>query len=478
MMMDIQNNSKCEQDEFHDSVCGMIGFVKEAQAHSLYQNYENVKYYFCSLPCLMSFQMNPSRFVGADKVASEISHCELCSKKIHNGEEISEVSFRGKMYKFCCPICCSTFLEKNKITKNEEIPLFDNIADQLKSIGVFSWLEEAVQSHACDLFLTIGEPPTTKVYGRFQKIGNVSLDHEQMARIVQVILSDKKREEFKVKGEIDLGLDVQGLSRFRINIFRQQNGVSMAIRPLPYDVPSLKSLNLPEVFKDFISLKQGLILITGPTGSGKTTTLAAFINAINQQEERHIITIEDPIEYIIPNQRSLIHQREVGLHTESFADGLRNALRENPDVIVVGELRDLESISLAIRAAETGHLVLGTLHSGTAVQTITRVLDVFDTARQPQIRIQLAQSLQAICSQRLIKKVDGQGMALVTEIMVATLALRNIIRQNRTQEIRGYMETGMREKMHTLKQSVEALIEEGQVSQDALDEVKDDIFRR
>ncbi|VAX35860.1 Twitching motility protein PilT [hydrothermal vent metagenome] len=427
MVDEIIKNIEC------DPVCGMDVMTKEAEQSSLYRDYEEIRYFFCSSSCFQSFQMNPKRFVYGDE-------------------------------------------KKNKIIPNENILPLENTQDQLKFNGMFSWLKKAVESHACDLFLTVGEPPTIKVYGRFQQIDALPLSHEQMATIIQSILPDKKKEEFEKGGEIDLGLDIQGLSRFRINIFRQQNGASMAIRPLPYTIPSLKSLKLPDVFNDFISIKHGLILITGPTGSGKTTTLAAFINAINQQEERHIITIEDPIEYVIPNQRSLIHQREVGLHTQSFADGLRNALRENPDIIVVGELRDLESISLAIRAAETGHLVLGTLHSGTAVQTITRVLDVFDTARQPQIRIQLAQSLQAICSQRLIKKSDGQGMVLATEIMVATLALRNIIRQNRVQEIRGYMETGMRENMHTLKQSIQNLINDGLVSEEALNEVKEDIL--
>jgi twitching motility protein PilT len=217
------------------------------------------------------------------------------------------------------------------------------------------------------------------------------------------------------------------------------------------------------VFEDLAHLKHGLILITGPAGSGKSTTLASFINRINNQEERHIITIEDPVEYFIPHQLSLVHQREVGLHTASFSDGLKSALRENPDVIVIGELRDLESIALAIRAAETGHLVVGTLHSGTSVQAITRLLDVFDVGRQALIRVQLAQSLQAVCSQRLYKKIDGSGMVIATEVLIATLAIRNIIRQQRVHEIRGYMETGMREQMHTFKQSIQVLIKENMV---------------
>ena len=214
-------------------------------------------------------------------------------------------------------------------------------------------------------------------------------------------------------------------------------------------------------------------MITGPAGSGKTTTLASFIDTINQNEERHIITIEDPIEYLITNKRSLIHQREVGWHTSSFADGLRSALREDPDIIVVGELRDLESISLCLRAAETGHLVLATLHSGTAVQALTRIIDVFDSVRQEQVMVQLAQSLQCVCSQNLIKRMDKPGMVLATEILIGTLAISNLIRQNRIYEIRGYMETGQAEKMHTFKKSIAPLIEPGIIDKEQVTDVKE-----
>jgi twitching motility protein PilT len=248
-------------------------------------------------------------------------------------------------------------------------------------------------------------------------------------------------------------------------------GLSLAVRPLPNNILSLNELGLPEVFYNLTCLKHGLILITGPAGCGKTTTLASFLSTINQHEERHIITIEDPIEYLIANKRSLIHQREVGWHTASFSDGLRSALRENPDVIVIGELRDLDSISLALRAAETGHLVLGTLHSGTAIQALTRIVDIFDSVRQPQIMVQLAQSLQCVCSQNLIKRKGKPGMVLATEILIGTLAIRNLIRQNRLHEIRGYIETGQAENMHTLKQSIAQLIQSGMIDEEQNPEV-------
>jgi len=330
---------------------------------------------------------------------------------------------------------------------------------QLKECGLLAWLHEAVRLHASDLFLSDGETPILKIYGTFRRLMESPVTTQKLFKIINVILPPQKLKEYQSGQEVDLGLDVPGCSRFRLNIFRHQRGMTIAIRPIPYKIPVMRELGLPPVFEDLVRLKRGLILITGPAGSGKSTTLASFINQINQQEERHIITIEDPVEYLIVHQRSLVHQREVGLHTASFSDGLKSALRENPDVIVVGELRDLESITLAIRAAETGHLVVGTLHSGTAVQAITRLLDVFEVERQGLIRVQLAQSLQAICSQRLYKKSDGSGMVVATEVLIATHAIRNIIREQRIQEIRGYMATGMREQMHTFKQSIEVLVE-------------------
>jgi len=354
--------------------------------------------------------------------------------------------------KFDAPIILSAAQLKTKFNLN-----------QLNECGLFPWLNEAVNLHASDLFLSDGEQPVFKIYGTFKRSIENALSTEKFNKIISAILPPQKLKDYQGGQEVDLGLDVPGCSRFRLNIFRHQTGITIAIRPIPYKIPELKELGLPPVFEDLVNLKHGLILITGPAGSGKSTTLASFINRINQQEERHIITIEDPVEYFIAHQRSLVHQREIGLHTASFSDGLKSALRENPDVIVIGELRDLESIALAIRAAETGHLVVGTLHSGTSVQAITRLLDVFDVEKQALIRVQLAQSLQAVCSQRLYKKTDGTGMVVATEVLIATIAIRNIIRQQRISEIHGYMETGMREQMHTFKQSIQVLIDENLV---------------
>lgn len=340
----------------------------------------------------------------------------------------------------------------------------------LRSCGILAWLHEAVRLKASDLFLSQDEQPTLKLNGRFRPIIGSALTTDKLFEVIKAILSPEKLERYQNGKEIDIGIDVPGCSRFRMNIFRHQMGMTIAIRPIPYFIPEMNELGLPPVFDELARLKHGLVLITGPTGSGKSTTLASFVNRINHEEERHIITIEDPVEYVISPQKSLIHQREVGTHTASFVDGLTNALRENPDVIVVGELRDLDSIALAIRAAETGHLVLGTLHSGTAVQSITRLLDVFDSGRQDLIRTQLAQSLQAICSQRLYPKSDGSGMVAATEVLIATLAIRNIVRDQRFQEIRGYMETGMREQMHTFKQSIQLLVDSNLIDASHLSE--------
>ena len=369
-------------------------------------------------------------------------------------------------------------LSEEKVRAKFDAPILLSVAqlrttfnlNQLNECGLLAWLHEAVHLKASDLFLSDGEQPVFKIFGTFKRLVENVLTTERLLKIISVILPPQKLKEFQNGQEVDLGMDVPGCSRFRLNIFRHQTGTTIAIRPIPYKIPQMRELGLPPVFEDLTHLKHGLILITGPAGSGKSTTLASFIDRINQQEERHIITIEDPVEYVITHQRSLVHQREVGVHTSSFSEGLKSALRENPDVIVIGELRDLESIALAIRAAETGHLVVGTLHSGTSVQAITRLLDVFDVARQALIRVQLSQSLQAVCSQRLYKKIDGSGMVVATEMLIATIAIRNIIRQQRIHEIHGYMETGMREQMHTFKQSIQVLIDEKLVNASCINE--------
>jgi twitching motility protein PilT len=345
--------------------------------------------------------------------------------------------------------------------------------DRLNECGLLPWLKAAVVHKASDLFLSVGEAPVLKVNGEFHRIEGAMLQPQKFLNLIRGVLPEQKLKQYEQGQEVDLAWDLPGLSRFRLSLFKHQNGETIAIRPISYEIPSMAELGLPPVFSELSKLQRGLIIITGPAGSGKSTTLAALLEAMNHHEDRHIITIEDPIEYLIPNHRSLVHQREVGWHTLSFDEGLRSALRAAPNVIVVGELRDLESIQLAVRAAETGHLVLGTLHSGTVIQAITRLIDVFEADRQSLLRIQLAQSLQAICAQRLFKRIDKSGMALATEVMIATTAVRNIIRQNRFSEIRGYMETGQREQMHTFSQSIQHLIDQQMIDPAALLEASD-----
>jgi twitching motility protein PilT len=407
-----------------DPVCGMDVDGEEARAQKLCGDYAGQGYFFCAAVCRQAFLMDPKRFV--------------------NRQEQSDLVGGGL---------------------SGTLRSFDpsDVKERLGHSGLLPWLEAAVRQNASDLFLSVGQPPTLKVFGSFRLLGDVSLREGHLARIVEALLPEPKLAQFKQGREVDMGLGVKDLSRFRVNAFREQNGIAIACRPIPMRVPSLQELKLPPIVEKLTHCSRGLILVAGPAGSGKTTTLAAFLDAINQREERHILTIEDPMEYVIPNRHSLIHQREVGLHTRSFADGLRNALRENPDVIVTGELRDMESVALAIRAAETGHLVLGTLHSGSAVQAVTRILGVFESALQPSIRVQLSQSLQAIIAQKLLNRRDGKGMVVATEALIATYAVRNVIQQNRIQELRSYLQCGSQEGMHTLEQSVRSLTDQGLV---------------
>ncbi|MGH7197550.1 MAG: PilT/PilU family type 4a pilus ATPase [Candidatus Omnitrophota bacterium] len=348
-----------------------------------------------------------------------------------------------------------------------------SVADKCRMCELFPWLDEALEAKASDLFITVGEAPMLKIFGQFRKIGNVPVSVAKMSLILDSILTKSQSNRFFKDGhEVDLALDVDGLSRFRVNVFKSREGASLAFRPIPRHLPSLDELGLPPILHDLSRLTKGLVLITGPTGNGKSTTLAALLNEVNKRDERHIITIEDPIEFVIPHQKSLVHQREVEMHTRSFADGLKSALRENPDIIMVGELRDPESITLAVRAAETGHLVFSTLHSGTAVQAITRILDVFEPSAKSQVQVQLAQSLQGIVTQRLFKRRDEKGMALATEMLIPTPAIRNLIRVDQLAQIKMYLEMGKDAGMRSMEQSIRELLKEGVIGMEALEELK------
>ena len=314
-------------------------------------------------------------------------------------------------------------------------------------------LLKAAEMNASDLHLSEGKPVMVRIAGMLTKPGSVLSD---VFSLFEPILPDKQRAVLKQDGECDFAYALSSGHRFRINLYRSMEGLDAAVRIIPNSIPTCNGLGLPAALKKLSELKSGLVLLTGVTGSGKSTTLAAIINEINRNRAVHILTLEDPVEYRFASDRSLIHQREIGTDTADFASGLRAALREDPDVVVVGELRDLETISIAVTAAETGHLVLATLHTRSAVETVDRIIDVFPEQRQRQIRVQLAGSLQAVATQQLLPDKQG-GRRAVFEIMIVTPALRNLIREGKTQQMGSYIQTGGQYGMQTMEAALEKL---------------------
>ncbi|MCM3765452.1 type IV pilus twitching motility protein PilT [Neobacillus niacini] len=328
-------------------------------------------------------------------------------------------------------------------------------------------LRAAVEYKASDIHLTVGVPPVLRINGDLKRYGTEKLlpaDTESMAK---AIIPENMWDMFKEKGELDFSYGVPGSSRFRVNAYHQRKSVSMALRVVASTVPTMESLNLPSMIPRLVEKPQGLILVTGPTGSGKSTTLASMIDYMNRTMRKHIITLEDPIEYLHKHGNSIIDQREVGFDTGSYASGLKAALRQDPDVILVGEMRDLETIGIAITAAETGHLVLGTLHTSSAPTTINRVIDVFPSAQQAQIRIQIASVLVGIISQRLFPTSDKKGRRAATEILVNNPAIANLIRNEKIHQIQSTMQTSRAQGMHTLEMSIRELIERGVIQKEA-----------
>lgn len=325
-------------------------------------------------------------------------------------------------------------------------------------------LEATFQNKASDLHLTVGLPPVMRKNGQLKYFGDINLTEDDTKSMLQEVLSLEKLKEFEDKGEIDFSFELPGLCRFRINAYYQQKNVSIAIRMIESNIPQIETLGMPNILYKLADKPQGLILVTGPTGSGKSTTLASMIDYINSTKSKHIITLEDPIEYVHSHKNSIINQREVGSDTKSFANGLRAALRQDPDVILVGEMRDLETISTAITAAETGHLVMATLHTSSAPTTIDRIIDVFPPHQQGQIRIQLANVLQGIISQRLFIRSDEQGRVAATEILVQTPSVANLIRNEKVHQIQNVMQTSRSLGMHTLEASIQQLVTTGKIS--------------
>lgn len=331
-------------------------------------------------------------------------------------------------------------------------------------ISMIDLLQKSFHDRASDLHITVGLPPVFRVNGVLQNFGDVNLNEADTRAMLEEILPTLKIEEFESKGELDFSYELPDLCRFRINAYHQQTHVAIAARMIDAKIPAIETLGMPDVLKTLADKAQGLILVTGPTGSGKSTTLAAMIDYINSTSSKHIITLEDPIEYIHSHKKSVINQREVGADTQSFANGLRAALRQDPDVILVGEMRDLETISTAITAAETGHLVMATLHTSSAPTTIDRIIDVFPPHQQGQIRIQLANVLQGIISQRLFVRHDAKGRVAATEILVQTPSVANLIRNEKVHQIQNVMQTSRALGMHTLESSIQNLVTAGKVS--------------
>ncbi len=327
-------------------------------------------------------------------------------------------------------------------------------------------LAAAVAKHSSDIHLHSGAAPAFRICGRYEDQNDAPLAREACEAMVLAMLTPEQRTIFDERGELDFPYTVDGVGRFRTNIYRQLRGIDAVMRSIPQHPPTLGQLGLPRALARFTNFHQGMVLITGPTGCGKSSTMAALVNLVNEERAEHILTIEDPIEYLHPSIRCLVNQRNVGPHTESFARALRGALREDPDVIVIGELRDLETISLAMTAAETGLFVLATLHTDNAIRTINRMTGAFPPDQQSQVRSMLSESLRAVISQRLLPATNGEGQVPALEILVVNRAVGNLIREQKTVQVRSVMETGSSHGMCLLDQSLARLVREGKVSYD------------
>ncbi len=329
-------------------------------------------------------------------------------------------------------------------------------------------LDFSVKHNASDLHLSAGVSPMVRIDGEVRKLGIPALSHADVHRLVFEIMSDSQRGEFEEKLEVDFSFELPNVGRFRVNAFNQARGCSAVFRTIPVEIPTLDQLGAPEIFEKIANYEKGLVLVTGPTGSGKSTTLAAMVDYVNRNHNKHILTIEDPIEFVHTNNKCLVNQREVHRDTHSFKAALRSALREDPDVILVGELRDQETISLALTAAETGHLVFGTLHTSSAAKTIDRIIDVFPGSDKDMVRSMLSESLRSVIAQKLLKRVGG-GRVACHEIMMATPAIRNLIREDKVAQMYSIIQTGAAHGMQTMEQNAKQLMAQGLVDSEEVE---------
>jgi twitching motility protein PilT len=331
-------------------------------------------------------------------------------------------------------------------------------------VDIAELLAFAVKNKASDLHLSAGVPPMIRVHGDIRRINLPALEHKDVHALAYDIMNDNQRKQYEENLECDFSFAIPNLARFRVNAYVQQRGAGAVFRTIPSRVLSLEELNAPKIFGEISQQPRGIVLVTGPTGSGKSTTLAAMVNHVNENEHGHILTIEDPIEFVHESKKCLVNQREVGPHTLSFSNALRAALREDPDVILVGEMRDLETIRLALTGAETGHLVFATLHTSSAAKTIDRIVDVFPAAEKEMVRAMLSESLRAVIAQTLLKTKDGQGRVAAHEIMIGTPAIRNLIRENKVAQMYSMIQTGQSMGMQTLDQNLLELVKRNLVS--------------
>ena len=353
--------------------------------------------------------------------------------------------------------------------KSKQVPLVERksqlVSKKNGHILLNQWLSNMNSNDASDLHLIENSPPIYRIHGDLLPIPEEEkMSDAQITEMAQFICTEKQWQKYLANGEVDCAYMIDQVGRFRVNIFRQMKTTSIAFRLIPTNIPELSSLGVPEILKNLTYRKQGLFLVTGPTGSGKSTTLAAMINFLNENKRCHILTLEDPVEFVHRHKKSIISQREIGRDTDSFANALKAALRQDPDVILVGEMRDFETIQIALTAAETGHIVFGTLHTSSAPATIERVVDVFPGIQQSQIRSQLASSLIGVLAQCLLPTADGNGRVVATEMMVNSKGIANIIRSGKTHQIANMLQMSRGEGMHTMQSSIERLVREHRVS--------------
>lgn len=331
-------------------------------------------------------------------------------------------------------------------------------------------LKLAAERRASDIHLTVESPPVMRIDGALTRIGEELLSREDIEELAQSVMNEPQARMFSELGELDFSYSLLGMGRFRVNAFRQRGSVGIVIRLIPFQVPKPEQLGLPPVCIELANLHKGLVLVTGPTGSGKSTTLAALVDYINRTRASHIVTVEDPIEYLHKHQLSLVNQREIGNDTISFSNALRAVLRQDPDVILVGEMRDLETISTAVTAAETGHLVFSTLHTNDATQAVDRMIDVFPPHQQQQIRVQLASVLQGVIAQQLLPRVDQQGRIAALEILLVTPAVRNLIREGKTHQIPTVIQTNSKLGMQSMEKAIQEHLRAGRISNEVAQE--------